>query len=135
MGFIKFLAENDVSCTEFPRIVRRIRTIAEKYDECPHCKKEIGEKALFLIDKDADIWRHSSENCQGMVRMSEEAEKESLSFWKSFSQSDEINEGAFGTRQDIDQATKAAERLVHDVAKKYNVKAKDIVQALTGKIK
>lgn len=41
----------------FKPIINKKRTKTEEYEVCPHCNKEIGEKALFY---DGNHWYHRS---------------------------------------------------------------------------
>jgi len=131
MSFITYLTENDQTESN-PRIKRRIRTIQEKYDECPHCKREIGEKELFLVDKSAEVWKHSISECGGLLRSSEEAEREAREFWSSFN---DINEGPFGGRSDRDMAAKIALKALDQISKKYGVSMKDLMNTIHSKKK
>ena len=39
-------------------VIKKTRTKTEKYEECPHCNKEIGEKETF-IDEDNYVYHRT----------------------------------------------------------------------------
>jgi len=129
-SFIQFLVEND-QMENFPRIVRRVRTIQETYEECPHCKREIGEKELFLVDKTSSIWKHSISECGGLLRASEEAENELKDFWVKFN----VNEGVFGSRSNEDEAAKVALKVLEQISQRYDVSLKELMNVIRRKKK
>lgn len=122
MGFIQYLNENVKR--EFPRIARKIRYIEQTYEVCPHCNEEIKEKEMFY---DGEYWYHRPCKNKGPVRLSKESEECAKEWKDKFG----LSEGAFtGSRSPLRSAIKSARKVLKDIAKKFDVNAKDIVREL-----
>jgi len=68
----------------YPHIKRKRRMVTEKFDECPVCSQEIGEKEMFYADPANDLWQHRV--CGGFMHPSPEAQQEADAFLKEFNE-------------------------------------------------